>query len=240
MTHADRVDDSTLEGMRTISTQALVDAMTRAGYPQGYMEGVRPLQPGRKMVGRALTLRFVPARPDLAEDKPTGEQSPEYVAMALCGPGEVLVVDAMRWTYSSIGGDIKFMRLQHRGAAGLVTDGAARDSITLKEYGFAVFCASTTAKQGGTEFLPWQANGEIQCGGVLVRPGDAVVGDDDGVVVVPARIAAATATYARQHEEVEEVVKAQLEAERVSPGRYYPFNDRTWDLYEQKTGKKRP
>ena len=104
----------------------------------------------------------------------------------------------------------------------------------------AVFCASTTAKQGGTEFLPWQANGEIQCGGVLVRPGDAVVGDDDGVVVVPARIAAATATYARQHEEVEEVVKAQLEAERVSPGRYYPFNDRTWYLYEQKTGKKRP
>ena len=73
-----------------------------------------------------------------------------------------------------------------------------------------------------------------------LQEGDAVVGDDDGVVVVPARIAAATATYARQHEEVEEVVKAQLEAERVSPGRYYPFNDRTWDLYEQKTGKKRP
>ncbi len=240
MTESSRITDETMEALHDVSTQGLVDAMTRAGYPQGYMEGVRPIQPGQKMVARAVTLRFVPARPDLAEDKPVGEESPEYAAMALCGPNKALVVDAMGWKYSSIGGDIKFLGLKHRDAAGLVTDGAARDSITLKEYGFPIFCASTTAKQGGTEFLPWEVNGEIQCGGVLVRPGDALVGDDDGVVVVPARIASAMVDYARRHEEAEEVVKAQLEAERVSPGKYYPFTDRTWDLYEQKTGKKRP
>ena len=240
MAEAERIGDATLEAMRTISTQALVDAMYRASWPMGYMEGVRPLQTGQRMVGRAVTLRFVPARPDLAQDKPAGERSAEYVAMEMCGPGEVLVIDAMGWTYSSVGGDIKFLRLKQRNAAGLVTDGGARDSTTLKEYGFPVYSAATTAKQGGAEFLPWQVNDAIQCGGVLVRPGDAIVGDDDGVVVVPATIAEDTARYAHQHEEVEEVVKAQLEAERCSPGRYYPFNDRTWELYEEKAGKKRP
>ena len=89
--------------------------------------------------------------------------------------------------YSSIGGDIKFMRLMQRQAGGLVTDGAVRDSNALKDYGFPVYSANTTAKQGPAEFWPWQVNDAIQCGGVLVRPGDAVVGDDDGSVVVPSR-----------------------------------------------------
>ena len=145
----------------------------------------------------------------------------------------------MRWTYSSIGGDIKFLGLKHRAAAGLVTDGAARDSATLKEYGFPVYSASTTAKQGPAEFWPWQVNDAIQCGGVLVRPGDAVVGDDDGAVVVPHAIVDEVIQIAHEREEVEGVIKAQLEIEKCSPGKYYPFNDRTWQLFEEKTGKKR-
>ena len=82
-------------------------------------------------------------------------------------------------------------------------------------------------------------NDAIQCGGVLVRPGDAVVGDDDGAVVVPKSMVDQVIEIAREREEVEEVVKAQLELERCSPGKYYPFNDRTWNLFEEKTGKKR-
>ena len=234
-----RISDETLEDLGGIATQTLVDAMYKQGWPMGYIEDARPLSTGQRMAGRAVTLRFVPQRPDLAEDKPKGEQSPEYVAIELCGPREVLVVDAMGWRYGSVGGDIKFFRLKQLNAGGLVTDGGIRDSVTLKEYGFPVFCASTTAKQGGAEFLPWQVNDAIQCGGVLVRPGDGVVGDDDGVVVVPARIAADVVRLAREHAAVEEVVKAQLEVEQCSPGRYYPFNDRTWELYEEKTGKMR-
>ena len=126
------------------------------------------------------------------------------------------------------------------GAGGLVTDGAVRDSVALREYGFPVFSASTTAKQGPAEFWPWQVNDAIQCGGVLVRPGDAIVGDDDGVVVVPRSEVDEVIQIAHQREEVEEIVKAQLEVERCSPGKYYPFNDETWKLYEAKTGKKRP
>ena len=155
----------------------------------------------------------------------------------MCGPDEVLVVDAMRWTYSSIGGDIKFFRMKRRRVGGLVTDGAVRDSRTLKDYGFPVFCAATTAKQGPAEFWPWQVNDCIQCGGVLVRPGDAIVGDDDGVVVVPRAVVDQVLDIAKEREEVEAVVKAQLEVERCSPGKYYPFNEQTWRLYREKTGK---
>jgi len=233
------IHDETLEVLRKIPTQTLIDGLWVKGWPMSYIEGARPLQAGQRMAGRAVTLRFVPHRPDLAEDKPKGDQSAEYVAIELCGPGEVLVIDAMGWPYSSIGGDIKFMRLKQRGVGGLVTDGAVRDSNALKEYGFPVYSASTTAKQGPADFWPWQVNDAVQCGRVLVRPGDAVVGDDDGAVVVPRTAVDEVIAIAHQREEVEEVIKAQLEVERCSPGKYYPFNELTWRLYEEKTGKQR-
>ena len=238
MTGEQTVPDETLQTLRRIPTQTLIDALWVKGWPMSYIEGARPLQLGQHMAGRAVTLRFVPHRPDLADDKPKREESPEYVAIELCGPSEVLVVDALGWKYSSIGGDIKFMRLKQLDVGGLVTDGAVRDSVALREYGFPVYSASTTAKQGPAEFWPWQVNDAVQCGGVLVRPGDAVVGDDDGAVVVPRLLVDEVIEIAHQREEVEAVIKEQLEEERCSPGKYYPFNDRTWELFERKTGKK--
>ena len=233
------ISDETLEVLRAIPTQTLIDAQWVKGWPMSYVQGAVPLQQGQHLAGRAVTLRFVPHRPDLVQDKPKGAESAEYVAIEMCGPGEVLVIDAMGWKYSSVGGDIKFLRMKQLGAGGLVTDGGVRDSISLKEYGFPVYSASLTAKQGPAEFWPWQVNDAIQCGGVLVRPGDALVGDDDGVVVVPQSIVDEVIEIAHQREEVEEVVKAQLEIEQCSPGKYYPFNDATWELFEEKTGKKR-
>ncbi|SVA24935.1 uncharacterized protein METZ01_LOCUS77789 [marine metagenome] len=232
------IADETLSVLKSIPTQTLVDGLWVKGWPSTYVEGARPLQQGQSMAGRAVTLRFVPHRPDLFSDKPKGEDSAEYVAIELCGPGEVLVIDALRWQYSSIGGDIKFLRLMQRKVGGLVTDGGVRDSVVLKNYGFPVFSASTTAKQGPADFWPWQVNDAIQCGGVLVRPGDAIVGDDDGVVVVPRSEVDEIIEIAHQREEVEEIVKKQLEIEQCSPGKYYPFNENTWKLYEKKTGKK--
>ena len=234
------ISDEKLEVLRAIPTQTLIDAQWVKGWPMSFVEGALPLQQGQHMAGRAVTLRFVPHRPDLADDKPKGSDSAEYVAIEMCGPGEVLVIDAMGWKYSSVGGDIKFLRMMQLGAGGLVTDGGVRDSVSLKEYGFPVYSASLTAKQGPAEFWPWQVNDAIQCGGVLVRPGDAVVGDDDGVVVVPQGIVDEVIEIAHQREAVEEVVKAQLEIEKCSPGKYYPFNENTWALYEEKTGKKKP
>ena len=234
---ATRISDEMLAALRGIPTQTLIDALWVMGWPMSMIEGAKPLQPGQRMAGRAVTLRFVPHRPDLADDKPKGPDSAEYVAFERCGPGEVLVIDAMGWPYSSIGGDIKFYRLYQRGVAGLVTDGAVRDTNTLKEYGFPVYAANATAKQGPAEFWPWQVDDCIQCGGTLVRPGDAIVGDDDGVVAVAAAAADEVIRIARQREEVEAVIKAQLAVERCSPGKYYPFNENTWRLFEEKTGK---
>ena len=238
MSDLDPISEETLRILKNIPTQTLIDGLWVKGWPSTYVEGAIPLRLGQSMAGRAVTLRFVPHRPDLAGDKPKGENSAEYVAIELCGPNEVLVIDALGWKYSSIGGDIKFMRLMQRKVGGLVTDGGVRDSVVLKEYGFPVFSASTTAKQGPADFWPWQVNDAIQCGGVLVRPGDAIVGDDDGVVVVPRSEIEDVIRIAHQREEVEEVIKQQLEIEECSPGKYYPFNDNTWKLYEEKTGKK--
>ena len=170
------VSDEKLQILSAIPTQTLIDALWVMNWPMSMIEGALPLQAGQKLAGRAVTLRFVPHRPDLAADKPKAEQSAEYVAFELCGPGEVLVIDAMGWQYSSIGGDIKFYRLFQRQVGGLVTDGAVRDTASLKDYGFPVYSAAATAKQGPAEFWPWEVNEAIQCGGVLVRPGDAIIG----------------------------------------------------------------
>ena len=146
MTSTPVITTETLETLRSIPTQTLIDGLWVMGWPMSFIHGAKPLQPGQHMAGRAVTLRFVPHRPDLAADKPKGADSAEYVAFELCGPENVLVIDAMGWEYSSIGGDIKFMRLMQRRVGGLVTDGAVRDSNALKEYGFPVYSANTTAK----------------------------------------------------------------------------------------------
>ena len=227
------IPDEQLKVLRHIPTPTLMDALWVKNWPMGYIHGPRPLVPGTQMAGRAVTLRFVPFRPDLMADKPKREESAEYVAYELCGPGEVLVVDAMRLTYSSVGGDIKFFRLQQRQVEGLVTDGGIRDSNVIKGYALKVFSASTTAKQGPAEILPWGVNEVIQCGGVLVRPGDAVVGDDDGVVVVPRAAVEEVIKIASEREEIEELIKREVERTHISPGRYYPFNEETQKLVER-------
>jgi regulator of RNase E activity RraA len=197
------------------------------------IHGARPVFPGqRKIVGRAVTLRFVYHRPDIQADKPKGEKSPEYVAFELCGPDDVLVASSVG-PWESIGGDIKFMRLAQRKIGGLVTDGSVRDTKELKDYGFPVSAFSSTAKQGPGVMQPWGVNEVISCGGVVVRPGDAIIGDEDGVVVVPAAMAERVLEIAAEREAVEHVIKAELAKNPGSPGKYYPFNDATWKLFEE-------
>ena len=236
MTEHSVVPVEKLEQLGRIPTQTLIDALWVKQWPQAMIHGARPLFPGRRMVGRAVTLRFVPHRPDVAADKPKGEASPEYVAFELCGPNEVLVVSSLG-PWESIGGDIKFLRLFQRQAAGLVTDGSVRDSEVLRTYGFPVYCHSTTAKQGPAVHWPWGVNEVIACGGIAVRSGDVIVGDDDGVVVVPAVLVDDIIKVATEREAVERVIKKELERNPGSPGRYYPFNDATWKLYQEDTSR---
>jgi len=216
------VSDEMLEKLSKLSTQALIDGLWVMGWPGAHIEGARGLASGQKCAGRAVTLQFVPQRPDIQADKPPGGNSPEYEAFELCGPNECLVMSSVG-PWESVGGDIKFLRLKQREIGGLVTDGSVRDTDELLNYGFPVFSYSTTPRQGPAAMQPWACNVVINCGGVAVRPGDAIIGDQDGVVVVPAKVVDKVYSIAHGREVIEEIVKEELTKNPGPPGKYYPF-----------------
>lgn len=216
------VSDGMLEKLSSLSTQALVDGLWVMGWPSAQIDGARPLTSGMKCAGRAVTLNFVPARPDIAQDKPAGGDSPEYEAFELCGPNEILVMASVG-PEESVGGDIKFLRLKQREIGGLVTDGSVRDTDEIINYGFPCFSHSTTARQGPAAMQPWECNGVVSLSGTTVRPGDAVIGDQDGVVVVPAKVAEKVYSIAHGREVIEDIIKEELVNNPGPPGRFYPF-----------------
>lgn len=242
---APRVPDDVVERLgRADNATVLFLLMARGigrkyGYGPIWMEGVESLAGGRRLVGRAVTLRNLPSRPDLQQRiavSATAEgmnDTPRWRAVEACGPGDVLVSDAIGQANVSVGGEIVFMRLKQRGAAGLVTDGAIRDAARVVEFGLPVFAGGRTPTVGETRIMPFEVNVPIQCGKVLVWPGDVVLGADDGVVVVPAGLAAEIADEAERHDEVECAIRDFVERERSSPSRFYPFNEQTYELYER-------
>lgn len=125
--------------------------------------------------------------------------------------------------WESVGGDIKFLRLKQKEIGGLVTDGSVRDTDEVIKYGFPCFSHSTTARQGPAAMQPWECNGVISCSGIIVRPGDAIVGDQDGVVVIPAKVAQKVHDIAHGREVIENIVKEELTQNPGPPGKFYPF-----------------
>lgn len=233
------VGDEILERFRRVPTATVWGAVhNQLGVTLPYMEGVRSFTPGRRMAGRARTLRFLPPRPDIDAETRQGEESPEYRAMARCGPGDVLVADLMNRRYAAIGGDVKLIQLKMNGAEGLVTDGAIRDLEVLEEenYGLIVYAQDRTPYGGRPWAEPAEENVDIQCAGALVRPGDVVVGDGDGVVVVPSWYAAECIDWVEEHEGAESFVKHKILSEGVRPGKYYPPSAETKEEYRMSQG----
>jgi len=216
------ISDDLLQKLGSLSTQALVDGLWVMGWPSAQIDSARALNPSMKCCGRAVTLQFVPARPDIAQDKPAGGESPEYEAFELCGPNEVLVMASVG-PNESVGGDIKFLRLKQLAIGGLVTDGSVRDTDEILNYGFPCFAHSTTARQGPAAMQPWTCNEVVKLGTAVVRPGDAIVGDQDGVIVVPAKVAETVYDIAHGREVIEEIVKEELIKNPGPPGKFYPF-----------------
>ena len=234
------IDDELLERFQGVTSATCFSAMFRMGLeaPEGtyemaswqncFMYGVKPMTPGRKIAARARTLRCVPPRPDLLQITRKGEFSPEYEAMATCGPGDVLVVDGNRDERQTILGNVKSRHLHMNNAVGVVADCAMRDvDLIGQEYGMAVFAAGRlpTVNRPGIE--SFEANVPIGCGGVLVMPGDLIVGDDDGVVVIPCQLAAEVIDWIEEHERVERFIMGLMDDENAPPGRYYPPTDET-------------
>ncbi len=208
-----------------------------ANYQLCLMRGVNQMTPGKKLIGRARTLRFVPSRPDLLKITRRGEDSPEYRAMARCGPGDVLVVEAHTFDeYSCILGNMKTRMLWHRQAEGLVTDGAIRDlQMISDDYDLSVFAANRSPA-GNLPFLEaYEENEPVNVGGVLVMPGDLIVADDDGVVVVPSDRAEEVIDWIEEQEEAEQWVIDLIDKEQVPPGKYYPISAETKERFRRET-----
>lgn len=222
------LDAAKLDRLAAFGSTLCLDALRAAGVFRVYMQDVNCFTPGgRAFAGVAVTLRMLPERPDFSgEIAPLRERSAEYVAMEKCDDRSVLVIDAMGWRHESVGGEIKFSRLAHKRARGLVTDGGIRDLDTLlREYGLAVFAATQTAKAGPVSFQPAQEGLPIQCGGVLVRPDDVLVGDAAGVVVIPRAMVDQVLDFCAERAELETWIKDQLARHPQSPGRFYPINE---------------
>ena len=233
------VSDATLKKLDNVSSATVLGQLARRGYVNTWMEGVRPLSPGIHLAGRAVTLRFLPTRPDLQERIARGgsgrefNDTPRWDALEKLGPGDVLVADAMGRSHTSTGGDVVYSRVLTKGAAGIVTDGGIRDGHKVAAYGFPVFAGGSTPTIGEPFILPYSVNEPVQCGGVLVWPGDVLVGDDEGVVVLPSQLADEIADEALEHEEIEQALLEHVMEQGVSPRDYYPFNEDTKRLHEE-------
>lgn len=217
------VPDEVLEGFKKLPTATVYNAVKYFGSPLCVCEGLQNYTMGRKLAARARTLRFLPNRADVVEPSQSGENSPEYVAMGKCGPGDVLVADIAGDLKTVVAGDVKLLQLKMNNADGVVIDGAIRDLDVLRDenYDLAVY-ATARSLHGGPTAAPAEEGIPINCGGALVKPGDVLVGDDDGVIVVPSWMAEAVLEHATEHEEVENYIKTKIEAENVAPGKYYP------------------
>ncbi|MFO7546421.1 MAG: hypothetical protein R6W77_13090 [Trueperaceae bacterium] len=222
----------TLRRLARVGTATLSTQLFARGFRTRCPHGVAPLRSGQRLVGAARTLRFVPMREDLDSlaSLASGGNAQRAIVERI-GPGEVVVIDASGDTRAGSLGDILARRLQERGAAGIVTDGALRDVSRLAELNLPAFAAGRAPNPSLVAHHPVDIDVPIGCGGVLVEPGDAVVGDDDGVVVIPADLVIEVAADAWAQERQEAFVYRLVEAgARTSD--VYPMNEETRRAYE--------
>ncbi|MFI8633370.1 fumarylacetoacetate hydrolase family protein [Microbacterium sp. NPDC077663] len=178
---------------------ALSQQLRKRGLNNVTIDGVRPLHPGAKLVGTARTLRFVPNREDLF-DSHGGGYNAQKRAFDAVGEGEVIVIEARGESGSGTLGDILALRAHARGAAGIVTDGGVRDLDAVTAVGIPVYTAGAHPAVLGRRHVPWDVDVAIACGGTTVEPGDILVGDADGVIVIPPALAVEVADAALEQE----------------------------------------
>ena len=206
-----------------VTTATLTTLLLKKGLRNVWLRGTRPLRAGQpRLVGRAFTLRFVPAREDLATPESWSSPISTRAAIEDMPSGCIAVVDAMGVTDAGVFGDILCTRMVKRGVAALVTDGVVRDVSGVLGSGLPVWCSGAAAPPSvaGLTFVAWQE--PIACGGVAVFPGDVVVVDDDGAVLIPAALLDDILTLAPEQERLENWIMQQVEQGAALPGLYPP------------------
>ena len=225
------LDTDTVRILSGVTTATLTTVLLRKGLRNVWMRGARPLQaPPVRVVGRAFTLRFVPAREDLATPASWASPISTRAAIEAMPAGCIAVVDALGVTDAGIFGDILCGRMQKRGVAALVSDGVVRDVQGVMATGLPVWCQGTAAPASvaGLTFVGWQE--PVGCGGVAVFPNDVVVADADGAIVIPAALLAEVIAEAVEQERMEAWILAEVAAGVPLPG-LYPPNEETKARY---------
>ena len=217
------LDDGVVRALSAVSTATLTTVLLKKGLRNVWLRGTRPLASGQpRLVGRAFTLRFVPAREDLATPASWGSPISTRAAIEAMPAGCIAVVDALGVTDAGIFGDILCARMKKRGVAALVTDGVVRDVSGVLDTGLPVWCQGTAAPPSvaGLTFVGWQQ--PIGCGGVAVFPNDVVVVDQDGAVLIPAALLDDVVAAAVEQERLEGWIMSQVEQGAPLPGLYPP------------------
>jgi regulator of RNase E activity RraA len=212
--------------LRKVTTATITTMLLKKGIRRCWMNGPKPLVPGgERLVGRAFTLRFVPAREDLATPESWGKPISTRAAIEAMPEGVIAVADAMGVTSAGIFGDILCARMQRRHVTALITDGALRDRAGVLASSLPVWCAgmAAPASVNGLTFVGW--NEPIGCGGVAVFPDDIIVVDDDGAVVIPKDLLDFIAHEGAEHELYENWVFNEVEKGAKLPGLYPPDED---------------
>ncbi|MGO1423188.1 MAG: fumarylacetoacetate hydrolase family protein [Brachybacterium sp.] len=211
------------EKLEAAPVAGLSAALRTRGLHHCLLDGLRPMHPERKLVGTATTLRFVPAREDLFTAHGGGFNTQKQVFDSV-GEGEVIVIEARGDSGAGTLGDILALRAQQRGAAGVVTDGAIRDYDAVAEIGLTAFSAGAHPSVLGRKHVPWDSDVAVACGGATVLPGDVIVGDSDGLVVIPPAVLDEILEATLANEERDEWIAARIAEGEAIEG-LFPMNE---------------
>ena len=237
MTHTpdiSRPPAAQIAALRDLGTATITGSLFRLGIRNPHILGPVSQSPGRVMAGPALTLQFMPKREDLyGEDEYANpEKQLHRHVLYHTQPGDVVVVDARADLHSGVFGEMMLTFFQGRGGAGVIIDGVLRDKPNVKGLDLGLWIRGFSPNfHTQTDLMPFAVNGPIACGGVLVMPGDIVVADDDGAVLVPAALAERTIAEAHHHHEWEDFSRQRL-SEGGDLRRYYPLSDAARPEYE--------
>ena len=225
------LDPKTIATLQAVSTATLTTILLKKGLRNVWMRGTRPIRPGQpRGGGRAFTMRFVPAREDLATPASWASPISTRAAIEAMPEGCVAVADATGVLDAGIFGDILCARMVQRKVAGLVTDGVMRDAVGVLGTGLPVWCDGVAAPPSvaGLTFVGWQE--PIACGGVAVFPDDVVVVDEDGAVLIPAAFLDQVLAEAPEQEQMEAWIMSEVDRGVPLPG-LYPMNEETKARY---------
>ncbi|RIA10761.1 regulator of RNase E activity RraA [Flavobacteriaceae bacterium MAR_2010_72] len=223
-----------------VSTATIATCLFKKGLKNQFIQNVFPLRKGQpNMVGEAFTLRYIPAREDLNPISVFQDKNhPQRVAVEQCPEGAVLVIDSRKDARAASAGSILVTRLMKRGVAGIVTDGGFRDSKEISELDFPSYHQRPSAPTNLTLHQALDINVPIGCGDVAVFPGDIIVGDDDGVMVIPAHLKEEVAKECIEMTLFEDFVLEEVNSGKTIIGLYPPTNQQTKiDFEAWKTSK---